>query len=415
MKTLKAICVLLILFFSMTIYSQWQEQTSGVSSRLNCIKIFTGNVTYICGNNGTVLRSVNNGSNWIDLTGNGIPLNVDLVSIGGLSDNAVTIGGNTVSGSVIYMSSNQGQNWFQVFSQPGGRLRSLSGKIYIGDPVGGRWSIWNSSNYGLNWDSTGYYLPQNAGERGMDNSFFNDGDDYAFTFGTNNYRVYKRLYTTWSTITINSMQNISAIGWCNLQNGYVGGSDLLYTTNNGVSWVSAGLPGSGDITSIASQPGLYSTWVLRNDNMVYTKSYSGTWNNSYSSPSGNYVFSKLGSSYTNLFAVRDNGGISHRNIPPFPTGISLISELAESFKLSQNYPNPFNPVTHFEFRIADFGLVRLTVFDAIGREIEALVNQQLQPGTYEVSWDASAYPSGVYYYRLEAGSFTETKKIVLIK
>jgi hypothetical protein len=55
------------------------------------------------------------------------------------------------------------------------------------------------------------------------------------------------------------------------------------------------------------------------------------------------------------------------------------------------------------------------VFDAIGREVEVLVNQQLQPGTYEVNWDASSYPSGVYYYRLEAGLYSETKKMVLIK
>ncbi len=97
-------------------------------------------------------------------------------------------------------------------------------------------------------------------------------------------------------------------------------------------------------------------------------------------------------------------------------GITQInSEVPGSFSLSQNYPNPFNPVTKFGFRIADFGLVRFTVFDAIGREIEVLVNQQLQPGTYEVNWDASAYPSGVYYYRLEAGSFTETKKMALVK
>lgn len=87
----------------------------------------------------------------------------------------------------------------------------------------------------------------------------------------------------------------------------------------------------------------------------------------------------------------------------------------DHFELNQNYPNPFNPTTQFGFRIADFGLVRLTVFDAIGREIEVLVNQQLQPGTYEVDWDASSYPSGVYYYRLESGNFTETKKMVLIK
>ncbi len=97
-------------------------------------------------------------------------------------------------------------------------------------------------------------------------------------------------------------------------------------------------------------------------------------------------------------------------------GITQInSEVPDKFQLSQNYPNPFNPVTNFGFRIADFGLVKLTVFDAIGREIEVLVNQQLQPGTYEAIWDASAYPSGVYYYRLESGSYAETKKMVLLK
>jgi len=88
-------------------------------------------------------------------------------------------------------------------------------------------------------------------------------------------------------------------------------------------------------------------------------------------------------------------------------------------ELSQNYPNPFNPTTNFGFRIADFGLVRLTVFDAIGREIKVLVNQQLQPGTYEVSWDASAYSSGVYFYKLTVTAgrevFTDTKKMLMIK
>lgn len=90
-------------------------------------------------------------------------------------------------------------------------------------------------------------------------------------------------------------------------------------------------------------------------------------------------------------------------------------------ELLQNYPNPFNPTTQFGFRIADFGLVRLTVFDALGRDVDVLVNQQLQPGTYEVSWDASNYPSGVYYYRLQASDpstslrVTETKKMILLK
>ncbi|NOS84167.1 MAG: T9SS type A sorting domain-containing protein, partial [Ignavibacteria bacterium] len=97
-------------------------------------------------------------------------------------------------------------------------------------------------------------------------------------------------------------------------------------------------------------------------------------------------------------------------------GINQLStELPERFELYQNYPNPFNPVTHFGFRIAEFGLVKLTVFDMLGKEVAKLVNQQLQPGSYEADWDASAFPSGVYYYKLESGNFTETKKMVLIK
>jgi hypothetical protein len=97
-------------------------------------------------------------------------------------------------------------------------------------------------------------------------------------------------------------------------------------------------------------------------------------------------------------------------------GISQIStEIPDNYSLSQNYPNPFNPTTHFGFQIAEFGLVKFTIYDVLGKEVAIFVNQQLQPGKYEAAWDASAYPSGVYYFKLEAGSFTETKKMVLIK
>lgn len=105
-------------------------------------------------------------------------------------------------------------------------------------------------------------------------------------------------------------------------------------------------------------------------------------------------------------------------------GINQIStEIPEKFTLSQNYPNPFNPVSKIKFSIplsrgVSEGrgvLTQLSIYDALGREVAVLVNQQLQPGTYEADWDASSYPSGVYYYRLESGDFKETKKMVLIK
>ena len=85
------------------------------------------------------------------------------------------------------------------------------------------------------------------------------------------------------------------------------------------------------------------------------------------------------------------------------------------FSLSQNYPNPFNPSTNFGFRIVEFGFVSLKVFDVLGREVATLVNEEMQPGSYEVTWDASRFPSGVYFYRLTAGSFHSTKKLSLIR
>ncbi|MEO8512557.1 MAG: T9SS type A sorting domain-containing protein [Ignavibacteria bacterium] len=97
-------------------------------------------------------------------------------------------------------------------------------------------------------------------------------------------------------------------------------------------------------------------------------------------------------------------------------GINQIgTEIPDKFELSQNYPNPFNPTTHIGFRIAEFGLVKLTIHDLLGKEVKTLVNKELQPGSYETDWDATEYPSGVYYYRLETGPYAETKKIILIK
>ncbi|MCI0448785.1 MAG: T9SS type A sorting domain-containing protein [Chlorobi bacterium] len=97
----------------------------------------------------------------------------------------------------------------------------------------------------------------------------------------------------------------------------------------------------------------------------------------------------------------------------------INSEVPDKFSLSQNYPNPFNPSTKIRFDIASVGTVhrtvRLIVYDALGREIQTLVNEQLTPGTYEVDFDGSNLPSGVYYYKLETELFTETKKMVLIK
>lgn len=99
-------------------------------------------------------------------------------------------------------------------------------------------------------------------------------------------------------------------------------------------------------------------------------------------------------------------------------GILQIGNLIpKENKLHANYPNPFNPVTTFRFDLSGPSVTHtsLSVYDILGREVSNLVNSKLQPGTYEFQWDASNYPSGVYFYRLTAGNFTAVNKMILLK
>lgn len=100
----------------------------------------------------------------------------------------------------------------------------------------------------------------------------------------------------------------------------------------------------------------------------------------------------------------------------FPLGVTRIgTEIPEHFSLFQNYPNPFNPNTNIKFQVAKLSDVKLIIYDEMGREIETLINEELKPGIYEAEWDASNYPSGVYFYKLMTSEFTETRKMVLVK
>ena len=85
------------------------------------------------------------------------------------------------------------------------------------------------------------------------------------------------------------------------------------------------------------------------------------------------------------------------------------------FELNQNYPNPFNPTTQIEYSLPERGHVSLKVYDLLGKEVAMLVNEHKAPGSYEVSFDASGLSSGVYFYRLKANGFVDTKKLVVLK
>jgi glucose/arabinose dehydrogenase len=118
----------------------------------------------------------------------------------------------------------------------------------------------------------------------------------------------------------------------------------------------------------------------------------------------------------NIYVLRygfTNDG-SFLRIKPLETGLTLNQEPG-GFHLSQNYPNPFNPVTDIKFEIHKSGYVTIKIFDVAGSELSSLVNETRSPGSYNVTWDASNFPSGVYFYELRAGEYSERKKMVLVK
>jgi len=97
------------------------------------------------------------------------------------------------------------------------------------------------------------------------------------------------------------------------------------------------------------------------------------------------------------------------------TSVEPVGSIPLEYSLSQNYPNPFNPATVINYQLPNTSNVRLSIYDALGNEVGTLVNEMQNAGNYNIEWNASSFPSGVYFYRLSAGSFVSNKKMVLIK
>ena len=182
------------------------------------------------------------------------------------------------------------------------------------------------------------------------------------------------LYSTGTSLSLSSLFFVDEnTGWV------CGDNDIIRkTTNGGISWVSQG-------------------------------SYGGGWLNAF-----HFVNSTTG------WVVGDEGAILKTTTGGSTFIRNISSEIPGKFSLYQNYPNPFNPITKIKFDIpSDVRRktldVKLIIYDITGREIQTLVNEKLNPGTYEVTFDGSNFASGVYFYQLISGDFVATKKLILLK
>lgn len=126
----------------------------------------------------------------------------------------------------------------------------------------------------------------------------------------------------------------------------------------------------------------------------------GGWTDDQISISGHFIRRKLREAYDSTITV---------------TSVKNNAKLPQEFHLEQNYPNPFNPVTTIHYQVPRAALVTIKIFDILGREVVTLLNEQKQPGRYDIQWNATTVASGLYFYRMKSENFVETKKMILLR
>ena len=336
---------------------------------LKSIFAIDNNTSYAAGNFGTILKSTNGGNSWFSQS-NGSTMNLYYVffinsSTGWISgDN-----GAFPNTGYIYKTINGGNNWFQLSTRDFG----ISSIYFVNELTG--WicgTNWFGNSRRINKTTDGGYIwvDQNAGGQ-------------------------------WNPL--------SSIFFLNANTGWVAGSEVIKTTNSGLNWYSQPNSGGNSINFKDAETGV----TAGNDGTIKITTNGGfNWNNDISG-TNNHLYSVHYSSDGVMCAVGEKGTIiCNTNL----VGIKELNKnIPQNYLLHQNYPNPFNPSTNIKFDIPKNEFVTLKVIDLLGQEVAILVNEKLSAGTYEVGWNASGYPSGVYFYRLQIDNFAKVNKMILAK
>ncbi len=337
---------------------------------------------------GRVIKSTNYGANWFDLlnpinlTSYGMPLDADPNN-----PNTVYLAPDNAA---MRVSTNFGDNWTTLGGgEPGNIFRSPcdiviqygnSNVLLVADGTTGSGSgkVWRSSDAGLNWSLintvSGSEIPMMASTTLMPELFY---------------------HSTWSS------------------------GSYWKSTNSGTSFSNLSQSGS-----------LWANDISKDDpNAVCYDQYGS---NAYISLDGGatFVTTNVGSSPAAgiCFFDKSNLLIQHGGgVYKLKTNYSVITSIGENtfaniplnYELNQNYPNPFNPSTNIKFALPNSGNVSLKVYNGLGKEVATLVNGFVNAGTYEINFNTAStdggLSSGIYFYKLEAGTFNTTKKMLLVK
>lgn len=402
-------------------YNQTTKYQVPLNAYIKGMKFFNENTGYIVTDTGHIYKSINKGNIWNKISES--PENLSIVSFDFINElTGFVIGKNENSVNLIYRTTNLGNNWIldsvninnsisqlNFLNEQTGYLTTQNG-FYKTENSGLNWTLKNSSSFvtrelkftsldtgycikgtslmktingGLNWHTL---LQQPSGIFLM--SFLNSLTGYLFFDNFNNRYLFKTTNggINWSYESFyDRVEYVSDFYFVNETTGYIL-SDKVYKLEN-----------SGEtITPI------HLTQNFRiNDLYFYNEKLGFFFNHTY----GELRAPVLLKTYI-------DGNVSVEN----------NSNIIKSYSLHQNYPNPFNPVTTIKYNLVNSGLVKLKVFDVLGREVQTLVNDFKSAGTHSVEFNASNLSSGIYFYQLSvnedisnSNKFFDLKKMILIK
>jgi photosystem II stability/assembly factor-like uncharacterized protein len=395
----------------------------------NSIYFLDENNGWSVGGGGIILHTTDGGDNWGKQNQNDSLL---LSSVYAISDQDVFVAGSVIKGDregIIFKTNNGGQIWTK---QSFDSLDGFNSITFIGDSIGfaAGSGLLKTTNKGITW----YKMPIDLNRPIYNLQFINENIGWGSFYGGGSILKTTNGGKTWEQQLIDYDFNVYAFNFVDNSLGWaagIGHNPVTYyadkfifrTTNGGNSWIQCTNPPLSDYNSIQFISdnvgwacGGYD--VYRPSSIIKTIDGGNTWYQQVS-PSAKAL--------SNIYFVNENiGWAIGDGIFKTTNGGGIVSvdnekndenEIPTQLELFQNYPNPFNPSTSIEYQVSRRENVTLKIYDVLGREVATLVNKEQPKGIYNIEFDAAKYylSSGVYFFRLQAGEFAETKKMILLR
>ena len=415
----KSLIVFLFVLLASDVFGQssWNLIRIDYTINFNTVKFFDAQTGYILSDNQCIYKSTNGGINWSSIYCGRIS---DIFMCSPMimyHSNSSSISPYTCG---FAKTTNGGYNWVSLFSTNPEPLIN----IFFYNEITG-W-VSNSTMLYITTNGSNFYtttLPTNISFISGNKAIYFINQNTGFFIGNNRY-LYKSTnkgfnWVQWGVPDMN-MQNYtftdSSTGYmCGYYASSIPGL-VKKTTNGGVNWTEVLRDTTATITRIFFVDS-YKGYAVAGSKKLY-RTTNGGLNWSMQIPDTSMLASIRGIHFINAYTgwlVGNYGAVLYTSNGGSTFAEDPIAAVPDKFRLGQNYPNPFNSHSKFKFETGKLGNVKISVYDIQGREIQTILNEKLIPGIYEVNFDGSGLNSGVYFYRMTSGNYTETKRMILMK